>query len=132
MAEKRDSELFYINKTKLNIIEDEDSKKLQPPQKKRKLTLEEKMKNLNCYRNLQPDPHSAPLHHVNPKMQPELDSKRQKKIIKLKSRKAKSILKKKNIKSLDEIVDKKNKLIPIDKKLDCTLRTDFQKDLWNC
>ena len=90
------------------------------------------MQNLNCYRNLKPDPHSAPIHHVNPKIEFELDSKRQQKITKLKSRKAKSILKKKNIKSLDDIVVKKDKVKPIDKKLDCTLKTDFQKDLWNC
>jgi hypothetical protein len=90
------------------------------------------MQNLNCYRNLQPDPHSAPIHHVNPKKAAELDSKRQLKITKLKSRKAKSILKKKNIKSLEDIIGNKDKAKPIDKKLDCTLLTNFQKDLWSC
>lgn len=77
-AEKKDDELFFINKTKLKI--DEETESVEPP-KKKKLTLEEKMKNLNCYKNLQPDPHSAPSQE-KPMLKPKENSRRQATLVK--------------------------------------------------
>ena len=133
VAEKKDSDLFYINKTKLNIKVDEDQ--IEPALKKqRKLTLKEKMENLNCYKSLKPDPMSAPVHHVNPKKQPDIDSKRQKKLEKIKMRKSKLILKRRNIKTVDDIISDSLKMRTkaVDKPLECQLKTNFEKDLWNC
>lgn len=132
VAEKKDSDLFYINKTKLNIKVDEDQ--IEPALKKqRKLTLKEKMENLNCYKSLKPDPMSAPVHHVNPKKQPDIDSKRQKKLEKIKMRKSKLILKRRNIKTVDDIISDSLKMRTkaVDKPLECQLKTNFEKDLWN-
>ena len=92
------------------------------------------MANLNCYRNLKPDPHSAPIHLIRPREAPVVDSKRQQKLDKLRARKAKLVLKKKNLKSLDQIETKISRKFVngTSEKLECTLKADFQKDLWNC
>jgi len=77
-ADKKDDELFYINKTKLPLNEAGD---VEPSSKRpKRLTLEEKMSNLNCYKNLQPDPNSLPAHVVRSITKPDRDSKRQTKL----------------------------------------------------
>jgi hypothetical protein len=50
----------------------------QVPKKKARLSLEEKMANLACYRNLKPDPNSAPAINTRNLAKPDESSKRQK------------------------------------------------------
>lgn len=76
-ADKKDEELFFINKAKLPLNEAGDV--IETASKRpQKLTLEEKMNNLNCYKNLQPDPNSFPAHIIRPANKPDKESRRQK------------------------------------------------------
>jgi len=73
-AEKRDEELYFISKTDAS----DQQQQQQQQQKKRKLSLEEKMASLNCYRLLIPDTeHSAPVHSIKVRREARVDSKRQ-------------------------------------------------------
>lgn len=46
-------------------------------QKRKRMTLEEKMNNMHCYKNLKPDPNSFPAHDVRQLTKPDENSKRQ-------------------------------------------------------
>ncbi len=114
--------MFYISKQAIN----------EPAEKKRKLTLKEKMENLNCYRNLKPDVNSLPALSVSSKQKPDQLSKRQ---LKLKEKKAETkqkllAKKKKNLEtsSTSNKNDSSSKKKP---KVDVTLNAEFEKDLWN-
>ena len=74
-AEKRDEELYFISKTDASS---QHQQQQQQQHKKRKLSLEEKMASLNCYRLLRPDTeHSAPVHSIKVRQEARVDSKRQ-------------------------------------------------------
>ena len=128
-AEKPDTDLFYINKASITAG---DAKK------RVKLSLEEKMNNLHCYRLLRPDTeHSAPAHIVNIKQTPDHSSKRQTKLRQLKARKFTNIMKHKKDNSADYDPDenaawpaKIKKVKPIVPKTQVQLEADFDKDLW--
>ena len=118
-AEKKDEELFYINKTKLP-----DELVDAPPAKRQKLSFEEKMKNLKCYRMLEPDPISAPAHVHEVRKEPLVDSKQQSKKREVLARKAKKFIKNKKLPDPNEVVDKHVR------KFHKQLETDFGKDIW--
>ncbi len=118
--------------------------------KTKKLTLQEKMDSLNCYRNLRPDVNSAPAHIVRDIKPAKEGSKRQLKIKRLETKKFKSRLSaKKRVKTSDK--DKENLTISSDidvakvnkteakkekdKRLEScneiTMEAEFNKDVWN-
>lgn len=72
-ADKKDDELFFINKKKLDLNNEGEISNKRP----KRLTLEEQMSNLNCYKNLKPDPNSLPIHDVRQLTKPDRFSKRQ-------------------------------------------------------
>ncbi len=47
------------------------------PVKRKRMTLEEKMNNMHCYKNLKPDPNSFEAHDVRQLTKPDENSKRQ-------------------------------------------------------
>ena len=117
-ADKPDEDLYYINKKDINS---------NLGAKKPKLTLQEKLDNLNCYRLLRPDTeNSAPAHIVTIRQEPCKDSKRQ---AKLNERKL-SKLKGKNLVQIDQ-VPKWKLPKPIVPKTQVIIKADFDKDLWN-
>jgi len=93
------------------------------------------MNNLGCYRNLKPDPHSAPA-LLKSHQQPEEDSKRQ---IKLKNNqmithqtrlKAKKRANKRKANDSENDSNGKSKKKPGEYKTQKVLETDFTKNLW--
>ena len=107
-AEKKDEDLFFISKTKSNL-DGEDQKENLSKIKKPKLSLEEKMKNLACYRNLKPDPHSAPVPSVNRcSKSPIENSNRQEKLKEKLAKVYKKKLDKKKSTKLDNKKENKN------------------------
>ncbi|CAF0745882.1 unnamed protein product [Brachionus calyciflorus] len=142
LSEKKDEDLFYIHKEKIpNEISEEEIQ----PRKKQRLSLEEKLSNLKCYKNLQPDPASYPAHIVNDKKKPDETSKRQQKLkerrtkllsVKKRTQKlSKKDNEKENTVILNDIVKKKRKvktviLRPDDRK-NVILAADFERDIWN-
>jgi hypothetical protein len=112
--------LFFISKSLSNK---EDSLK-----KKAKLTLEQKMASLNCYRLLRPDTeNSAPAHCVNQRQSPLSNSKRQQKLMEH-AKKTQKPSKATNI-VYDE-VPKWRQPKPIVPKTQVQLKAEFGKDLW--
>lgn len=85
-ADKKDDELFFINKKKLEINQEGDL--VQPNTRPKRLTLEEKLSNMKCYQNLSPDPNSLPIHLIRPITKADPNSKRQ---LNLNERKAKKM-----------------------------------------
>lgn len=137
LSEKRDEDLFFINKEKTSINEDVVSSK-----KKKNLSLEEKLGNLRCYKNLQPDPLSYPAHVINNNLKPDENSKRQQKLQEKKAIKSKNKLSKiafrletnkENTIVLKNNLKKKkiNKTVtrPKDRK-NLIIETNFEKDIW--
>jgi len=145
-AEQKDEELFYISKTKLNLNDETGL----PDGKRRKLTLQEKMDSLNCYRNLKPDVNSAPAHIVRDIKLAKEGSKRQLKIKRLETKKFKSRSEAKKRVKTDGTTDKENLILASDidvanlnrmedKKLkdkrlescnEITMEAEFNKDVW--
>lgn len=87
-ADKKDDELFFINKTKLSLNEDGEP----IVQKRKRMTLEEKMNNLHCYKNLKPDPNSFPVHDVRQLTKPDVNSKRQATLMEKRAKKMQRLL----------------------------------------
>ena len=123
----------------------EDTGEVEAPKKKAKLTIQEKLNSLNCYRNLLPDEHSAPAHIVRELKKPVEDSKRQLRKKQVEAKKFKSILEKKKINDKENLLlatdmdsSKFNKLkakqekdTRLNTKLEATLKTEFTKDIWS-
>ena len=114
--------MYFINK---NDITQEE-----PLKKKPKLTLEEKLNNLNCYRLLRPDTeNSAPAHIVTVRQTPRENSKRQTKLktqqLLMYASKAKC-----DPKVYDELPAWKQTK-PVIPKTQVIVKADFNKDLWN-
>lgn len=124
LVEKKDEDLFYIQKAKSN-----DVQQSQQEIKKKKLKLEDKLKNLNCYRHLKPDPISAPPLVTNQDLNPpKRRSKRQQKLTlhKANLNDKKSQLNKNKLNTNNKtIVDKTNKQI-----VDVSFETSFGTNSW--
>ncbi len=127
-AEKKDAELFFINKTKLPLTEEGDV----PAKKKPRLTLEEKMNQLNCYKNLKPDPNSAPAHVIRSLTKADVTSKRQAvlKKIELQKLQARMNAKKRQKKPRVEATIDEDTSGFKEKKLNIILDAKFNKNLW--
>lgn len=154
-ADKKDDELFFINKTKLPLNEEGDL--VEPVSKRpKRQTLAEKMENLNCYKNLKPDPNSLPAHNVWVIPKPDEESKRQKEILERKAKKmqrklgaksrkssycaklAKDLIENEEVESFEIKKRKKSKVLPAEfkenfteKKLNVHLEGEFDKDIWS-
>ncbi len=125
-AEKRDDELFYISKSKLNLDEPNAD-----TMKKKKQTLQEKLNNMHCYKHLKPDVHSAPAHVVDMKVQADPESKRQSKLRKRAANAKKATELNARIESGVDKSSQAKRSKPTSSDLEFTLHTDFNKDLWN-
>ena len=105
--------------------------KQQQQQKKRKLSLEEKMASLNCYRLLRSETeHSAPAHSNKVRREARVDSKRQLKMsmhAKMTTTKAAA---KKALIEYDQVPEWRQPK-PIVPKTQVQLKEDFTKDLWS-
>lgn len=105
--------------------------------------MEEKLGNLKCYKNLQPDHLSYPAHVVNDNKKPDENSKRQHKLKEKITNKSKNrMLKitirpetdKENTVVLKDTLKKKKKVKKLvtrskDRK-NIIIETDFEKDIW--
>lgn len=131
MEHKKDEELFVINKKPTNLAqlhEDNEEGGDSVLKKKGKKSLDEKLNNLGCYRNLRPDPISAPAHIVAHRKDPQPDSKRQ---AKLSEKKAKAVkkLKTENNGKASETKKSKSKN---GEKFDVFYETNPVSDIWKC
>ena len=133
LAEKKDEELFVINKkpTKLYEEADEDENKGDDLLKRKaKKSLDEKLKSLGCYRNLNPDPISAPAHIVRQNKEARPNSKRQVKLAEIEKKKKTELDIKKKKGSINQPVAKKTKLGG--DKFDVSFETNPTTDIWKC
>ena len=132
-AEKPDEELFFISKSKLNLNESGDG--VEAPVevvKKKKLTLQEKLDNMHCYKHLKPDVHSAPAHVVDKKIVADPESKRQR-ILRERATNAKKAAElSARIESGVDNSSQAKRVKPTSGDLEFTLSTDFNKNLWTC
>ncbi|RNA22811.1 glioma tumor suppressor candidate region protein 2 [Brachionus plicatilis] len=139
ISEKKDEDLFFIQKEKKTNLIDEN----EEPAPKKRLSLEEKLENLKCYKNLQPDSLSCPAHIININQRPDKNSKRQQKLkekqVKLSKNELQNILKSKEIDkentiTLKDIIKKKkktNKIVSRTKdRKNVIIETKFEQDIW--
>lgn len=133
LAEKKDEELFVINKkpTKLYEEGDEDENKGDELSKRKaRKSLDEKLKSLGCYRNLNPDPISAPAHLVRQNKEPRPNSKRQAKLAE--KAKKKTELDKKTKKAAYQAAQPVAKKTKGGDKFDVYFETKPTDDIWKC
>lgn len=126
MSEKKDEELFVINKKPI-ITKDELEAELESDKsvrRKGKKSLEEKLNNLSCYRNLKPDIISAPAHIVGHKKTPKPNSKRQAKI-------AETVEKKHKRKAVETKAKQAPKKAKLSKEKYNVLYETKPDDIWN-
>jgi hypothetical protein len=125
-AEKKNEELFYVSKKKLPLDENDMP---QVPKKKARLSLEEKMANLACYRNLKPDPNSAPAHNVRTFVKPVENSSRQKMLSERMAKKYTARLQaKKRVRSKYEQPAEPDKKA---RKTNILTEANFNTDIWS-
>ena len=103
-----------------------------PAKKKPRLTLEEKMNQLNCYKNLKPDPNSAPAHVIRSLTKPDVTSKRQAVLKKIELQKLQARMNAKKRQKKPQLAatidDTKSEFK--EKKLNIILDAKFNKNLW--
>lgn len=127
LADKKDEELFVINKKPIQVNEEDTLGRHRSARKSAK-NLEEKLNNLGCYRNLKPDPISAPAHLVRHRKSPDPDSRRQAKLSEASEKKVKT---KKRFKTAGAHLPKPKKSKLSENKFDVCFETNPKSIEWN-